>query len=202
MKPRCTARRQVPAQQPGPLTEPGQPRTAHRGRWRVEREPACLVSHLDRDSVAAVVKSNRSCRAPRVPDRVRQALLHDPITGKLDGVGQRPGLPVDQQLGAQARLPGPLDQRPDVIQARLRGRPLVRLVLAEPPDKRVELGEPVTGALLDGRYGEPPACGSSVEANLAAPACTAKALSWWATTSWTSRASTPAPARRPAWPGS
>jgi len=56
--------------------------------------------------------------ACRIPDRIGQAFLHDPVASELDGGRQRPGLAFHAQVSSQTRFPRTLDQVGDVIESR------------------------------------------------------------------------------------
>ena len=82
--------------------------------------PSTVVEHLELDVVAAVANRHPRLRGPRVLERVRQRLLHDPVGGEVDAGRQRPRLALDRELDGQADAAHLLDQRVELCKAGLR----------------------------------------------------------------------------------
>src|SRR4029453_17671461 len=73
-----------------------------------------FVAHVDLDSAGACVAQD-----------VGQCLLDDPVGGKIDGGGQRPGAAVDGELGLHPCRPNRVQQRIQLLQAPSWGSRLV-----------------------------------------------------------------------------
>src|SRR6266536_908396 len=69
-----------------------------------------VIDDLDVEAVAGVADRDGGLRRTRVPHRVGERLLHDPVGGQVQPGRQRPGLALHHQRRRQAGLVGALDE--------------------------------------------------------------------------------------------
>ena len=151
-----------------------------------------VVGDRDVEARLAPVEPDGGRRArPRVPDHVRQRLLHHAVRGQRDRPVHGPGRAGRRE---RHRCPGrahPIHQRGDVVQRRLRLRAVVR----RPSRRRAARREPRACPSTPGGpwWRSPPArrrpaSGSFAAANRPPSAWRTMTASEWATTSCISRA--------------
>ena len=85
----------------------------------------------------------------RVPERVRQALLHDPVGGEVERTRERGRLAVDAQPHGQARPADLREQGVEAVEAGLGDELELVAVAAHGPEESAHLGERCAPGLLD-----------------------------------------------------
>src|SRR5262249_55571153 len=129
----------------------------------------------------------------RVLDRVRQALLDEPVGGQVDPGRQPHRVALDPQLDRQPRLARVLDQPLELLEARLGRQCRSSLGVTQ------HAGHPPHPPRRILASAAPPVCSTTIRASLTrswscssrrrtAEACTGMTLTLWPTTSWSSRA--------------
>ena len=108
-----------------------------------------VVGDLELDLAVAVADEDLRLVGARVLERVRQALLDEPVGRQVDAGRKLRGLALDPQLDRQPGLPNLLDELVEVLEARLRGERGRLLGPAQDADEAAHLGQRLAAGLLD-----------------------------------------------------